>query len=768
MNSQSFRLLHLLSLLFLATGAVRPQFSAQAAEFSYTTNNGTLTITGGCPRTAGAVIIPPTLNGLPVTSIGDEAFYGCSSLTDVVIPDSVTSIGDRAFQGCTGLTNVTIPDSVTRIGDWAFLGCTGLTNVTIPNSVTRIGEGAFAGCTGLTNVTIPNSVTSIGDEAFYGCSSLTDVVIPNSVTSIGEEAFAGCTGLTNVTIPDSVTSIGDWAFGGCTGLTRVTIPDSVTSIGGGAFNGCTGLTNVTIPNNFTRIWDWAYSGCTGLTSVTIPDSVTSIGGGAFSGCTGLTNVTIPNSVTSIGDRAFLGCTGLTSVVIPHSVTSIGEGAFYGCTGLTSVVIPDSVTRIGDWVFVSCTGLTNVTIPNSVTSIGKMALAGCTSLTSITIPDRVTRIGDDAFWGCTSLREVYFQGDAPTLGVSVFRGSPAAVYYLAGTAGWERLFGNHPTIRMGPPELEVGLYAGLSITGAVGTVYSVEYLTDLAQTNTPSAWRCLEYLQLPASPYLWADKSAPAPANRFFRAVVFPAPTNMGFIPPGTFMMGSPPDEVDRIDEGPQTAVTISRGYWMGKYEVTQGEYLALMGSNPSRFSTNNGFADGLSRPVENVSWDDATAYCSALTQREVAAGRIGTNSVYRLPTEAEWEYACRGWTSTRFSYGDDPGYTNLTNYAWYGDNSDGQTHAVGQKLPNPWGLYDMHGNVWEWCQDWRSDYTGGLAVDPLGPASGSDHVIRGGGWRYGEVWGFASFCRTASRLFDSPDGRRDSIGFRVVLAPGQP
>jgi len=204
---------------------------------------------------------------------------------------------------------------------------------------------------------------------------------------------------------------------------------------------------------------------------------------------------------------------------------------------------------------------------------------------------------------------------------------------------------------------------------------------------------------------------------------------------------------------------------MGKYEVTQGEYLAVMGSNPSYFSTNNGFAEDLSRSVERVSWFDATNYCAVLTQQERLAGRIGTNCVYRLPTEAEWEYACRAETSDRrFSYGDDPGYTNLTNYAWYDDNSGSTTHPVGQKLPNPWGLYDMHGNVSEWCQDWWwNNLPGGIVLDPQGPATGSYRVIRGGSW-----YNYARNCRSALRVIGFQDYGHTLIGFRAVLAPGQP
>jgi formylglycine-generating enzyme required for sulfatase activity len=300
---------------------------------------------------------------------------------------------------------------------------------------------------------------------------------------------------------------------------------------------------------------------------------------------------------------------------------------------------------------------------------------------------------------------------------------------------------------------------LSLTGAVGMVYSIQYATDLPPTNV---WVDRTLVQAKGGGTVWADPSSPTPGQRFYRAVSVPAPadTNLVFIQPGTFTMGSPTNEVDRrYTEGPQTLVTITRGFWIGKHEVTQGEYTAVMGSNPSWFSGD------ANRPVEQVAWSDATNYLARLTQRERSAGLIATNALYRLPTEAEWEYACRAGSSTRFSYGDDPGYTNLTDYAWYGNNSAGTTHPAGLKLPNPWGLYDMYGNVWEWCHDWYDGsvgYPGGVAVDPQGAAAGSFRAIRGSAFD-----DYAMNCRSAMRNNYLPFNPNRYIGFRVVLAPGQ-
>jgi formylglycine-generating enzyme required for sulfatase activity len=223
----------------------------------------------------------------------------------------------------------------------------------------------------------------------------------------------------------------------------------------------------------------------------------------------------------------------------------------------------------------------------------------------------------------------------------------------------------------------------------------------------------------------------------------PAPTSssMDFmlIPAGTFRMGS---DSGASDEKPVHEVRISKPFYLGKYEVTQQEWQAIMGTNPSRFK------DDPRLPVENVSWNDVQEFIQKLNAKEG-----GTR--YRLPTEAEWEYAARAGTTTAYSFGNDAG--QLGEYAWYGANSGSKTHLVGQKKPNAWGLYDMHGNVWEWVEDWYGPYTAGAAVDPAGPSSGSYRVHRGGSWLY-----FARNCRSADRGNGAPGGRDGGLGFRLL------
>ena len=214
-------------------------------------------------------------------------------------------------------------------------------------------------------------------------------------------------------------------------------------------------------------------------------------------------------------------------------------------------------------------------------------------------------------------------------------------------------------------------------------------------------------------------------------------TNMVLIKAGSFVRGKYP-------------VTLSRDFWLGKYEVTQGEYVSVMGNNPSHFPGDT------NRPVEKLSHLDAEAYCLAVTKRERDAGRLPSGYAYRLPTEAEWEYACRAGTTNLFSFGD--AVTEADQYAWTLENSDATTHPVGQKRPNAWGLYDMHGNVWEWCGDWFADYPHTQVTDPSGPALGKFKVFRGGGWNHA-----IEFARSANRFMMAPSNGIYFVGLRIAL-----
>ena len=221
---------------------------------------------------------------------------------------------------------------------------------------------------------------------------------------------------------------------------------------------------------------------------------------------------------------------------------------------------------------------------------------------------------------------------------------------------------------------------------------------------------------------------------------------MLWVKPGTFMMGSPTTEARRYKDEIQHQVTLTKGFYLGKYEVTQAQWERVMGNNPSHFK-------GADRPVGKVSWNDAVEFCKKLTEMEKKAGRVPQGMSYQLPTEAQWEYACRAGTSTMYSWGDSISSSNAN----YDDNVD-ETTPVGKYPANPWGFHDMHGNVWEWCADWYADYPSGSVTDPIGPASGSSRVIRGASWTNGRHM----TLRSADRLY-YPSYRTNSVGFRVVF-----
>ena len=243
-------------------------------------------------------------------------------------------------------------------------------------------------------------------------------------------------------------------------------------------------------------------------------------------------------------------------------------------------------------------------------------------------------------------------------------------------------------------------------------------------------------------------------------ITIPLPNNVDlnliWIEPGTFTMGSPEDELGRYDDEVQHEVTLTKGYWLGQYVITQAQYNAIMPLNPSEFK-------GADLPVECVTWYDAMEFCKKLTAQEQAAGRLPGGYEYALPTEAQWEYACRAGTTTAMNSGKNLSAKyqcpEMDEVGWYKYNSDETTHPVVQKQPNAWGLYDMHGNVWEWCLDWYGDYPASSVTDPQGASTGSSRVLRGGSWTND-----ADRCRSASRIGSNPSSNYIDGGFRVALS----
>ena len=411
-------------------------------------------------------------------SIGAQAFYGCTELTLITIPENVTGVGNQAFWNCpalqtvyfnavncfsmqsnnnysvfsantsggaSALTRVVLGSEVTHIPDYAFKGSQDIyQRLVIPASVEYIGKEAFSGCSGLALMTIQgNGLQTIGESAFYNCSSLrSDLVLPNSVTWVGNSAFSGCSLLSSVTLGTGLTSIGSYAFYNCNGITgELIIPDAITTIGDGAFSGCNGLTGALIISDaVTSIGVSAFSDCSSLSSVTLGTGLTSIGESVFSNCVGLTGaLIIPNAVTSIGQYAFSGCSSLSSVTLGTGLTSIGLDAFGSCYGLTAVYYTGD---IGQWcgisfsysgeqfganplstahnLYINNDLVTDLSVPEGVTIIKPLTFCSAWCLTSLSIPNSVITISNYAFYGCSGLTgDLSFPSSVTTLGVGAF-------------------------------------------------------------------------------------------------------------------------------------------------------------------------------------------------------------------------------------------------------------------------------------------------------------------------------------------------------------
>ncbi len=456
--------------------------------------------------------------GSNITSIGQNAFYDCTGMAELILPSSLSSIGNNAFQNCSGLNWVKISDlnawyAIDFANAYAnplyyanhfYVNTNEVVNLTVTSNISEIKDYAFVGYKGLHSVSIGNYVTSIGNSAFENCSGLTSVTIGNSVNTIGDDAFKDCTNLTSVTLNNNAIASADYTssnnlktiFGNQ--VTNYTFGAIVYSIGKYACYGCTGLTSLTFPNTLQTIGLHTFNGCTSLTSVTLPSSLYFIDQSAFQGCSGLNGVVISNLAAwcaidfgnayanplCYAKHLYLNNNEVIYLTIPSSVSEIKDFAFTGSTGLHSVTFHSDVTSIGSQAFKNCTHLSALNIPSTMASIGEYAFENCSGMTTLTLPSNMSSISHGVFYNCTGLAEIHVGATVPPViaGSTTFGNVPTAipVYVPLGSA---------PSYQAAQYWSRFTNYVGGIVPGDL--TVTVPYEQEFYQSFIPGKWTSYE-------------------------------------------------------------------------------------------------------------------------------------------------------------------------------------------------------------------------------------------------------------------------------------
>lgn len=403
-----------------------------------------------------------------VTRIGDDAFFECSHIAEIILPEGVVEIGARAFWGCEALERIELPATLRRVGDNAFRSCGALREITFPEGVTEVGEAVMRGCSQLEKVSLPESLKSLGMSMFADCYNLVQITLPTALESIGASCFHWCLNLTGIDIPQGVRVLENRTFSGCSGLRRVGLPSGLCEIGDGCFEGCGRLMTLDVPQSVERIGAGAFYKCgvmdtgsefirlgrvlvgyNGGEDAVVPSGVEIIGEHAFAYDEKLKSVQLPEGVTAVEDYAFESCTALERVTLPQSLKRLGKGAFSQCAALAEVVLPSGLERIGADIFQGCTvqlaqdryllsysgSEENVCVSEGVRVVADDAFARCTGVRSVTFPEGLLTVGDGALRWCRQLEKIQLPSTVIYIGDAAFASSRQPLVTIEGAQGY---------------------------------------------------------------------------------------------------------------------------------------------------------------------------------------------------------------------------------------------------------------------------------------------------------------------------------------------